>query len=98
MLFRMEDPLEGLVEAVEALRSSWGDATDAEQFCGAALVAVNDALGALKRSADAVHAAVAARIGHESRTELGAESLAKQHGYRNAALLIAASSGSSTGE
>lgn len=94
----MDHPLERLVGAVEALRSVWGDAPDAASFTGAALVEVSEALGAVHRLTDAVHAQVAARIAEESRPELGAESLAKQHGYRTAARLVAAGTGASTGE
>ena len=63
-----------------------------------AALAVNDALGALQRHKDAIHAPVAAEIARESRPELGADSLAKQQGFRNPAALIAATTGSSTGD
>ena len=94
----MDSSLESLVEAVEVLRSLCNGASDGTGLSGSDLVAVNDALGVVKRLTDAVHAPVAARIAEESRAELGAESLAKQQGFRNASLLIAAASGTSTGE
>lgn len=84
--------------AVEAMRSAWRDAPDATGLSDADLVAMNDALGVVRRLTDAVHAPVAARIAEESRLELGAESLSKQQGFRNASLLIASAIGSSTGD
>ncbi|WP_243229662.1 HNH endonuclease signature motif containing protein [Microbacterium sp. CIAB417] len=94
----MNHPLEALVAAVDAARTVWGDAADASSLTGSALVAVSDALGVVHRLTDAAHSEIAARIAEESRTELGAESLARQHGFRNAALLVAAGTGGSTGD
>src|SRR5690606_12761124 len=62
------------------------------------LMSANAAIGALKRRVDALQVAVAARIAHESRADLGADSLAKKAGYRNSTQLIAASSGVSASE
>lgn len=62
------------------------------------LVAVTEALGALGRRLDALRAKVAAEVEHESRRELGPDSLAKQQGFRTASVLIAANTGISTGE
>ena len=98
----MTDPLAQLEEAVRALRDSWGDEsgelTPASGLTRAQLVAVNEALGALQRHKDAVHADIAAEIARQSRPELGSDSLAKQQGFRNPAALIAATTGSSTGD
>src|SRR5690606_17414262 len=71
---------------------------DAAELCGSALIGANEALGALRRRLDAAQAQVAAEIARQSRPELGPESLAKQQGFRNTSALIAASSGSSTGD
>ncbi len=99
----MNDPLAPLEEAIRAVRASWsdgcdGDLPEASGLRRAQLVAVNDALGALQRHKDAIHAGVAAEMARESRPELGADSLAKQQGFRNPAALIAATTGSSTGD
>ncbi|MFD6698247.1 MULTISPECIES: DUF222 domain-containing protein [unclassified Microbacterium] len=94
----MTSTLDPLVEATRLLEQAWGEVESGARLSRAGLVAVNDAIGQLKRTADAVHAEVAAGIARESRRELGPESLAKQHGYRNAAQLIATTAGSSTGD
>lgn len=93
------NPLAGLDEALRALRSTWAQSSpgdepaSADSLPGRALVAVNDAIGAVRRHLDAVHAQVAAEIARQSRSELGAESLAKQHGYRNPVALVSATTG-----
>ena len=61
-------------------------------------MALNAAIGSARRALDALQARVAAGIAHESRAELGAESLAKQAGFRTPAALIAATTGVSTGD
>jgi hypothetical protein len=98
----MTDPLAQFEEAVRALRACWGDESGqlapVSSLGRAQLVAVNEALGAVQRHKDAVHADIAAEIARESRPELGADSLAKQQGFRNPAALIAATTGSSTGD
>ena len=76
----------------------WADAEGANELDHSALIAANDTLGRMRRLVDALHAEVAAGIAHESRPELGAESLAKQQGYRNPTQLIAATAGASAGE
>ncbi|WP_226533615.1 HNH endonuclease signature motif containing protein [Microbacterium paraoxydans] len=90
--------LTGLHEAMARLDHAWSGAERSEALSRAQLIAVNDAIGLLQRRLDAVHAEVAAGISRESRPELGAESLAKQQGYRSPAKLIAATSGVSTGD
>ena len=94
----MTSTLDPLLEATRLLERVWGGAGSGAGLSRAQLVAVNDALGLVKRTADAVHAEVAAGIAHESRRELGPESLAKQQGFRTAAHLIATTTGSSTGD
>ena len=97
------DPLAGIDEAVAALRAAWAGGDDgallpASALKGSQLIAVNNALGLLQRRTSAVHAPVAAEIMRESRPELGSDGLAKQQGFRNPAVLIAATTGTSTGD
>ncbi len=98
----MDDTLTGLETAVTALRRAWaGDRGAAEPvsgLTGTQLVSVLDGLGAVARHLDGVRAQVAAEIDRQSRPELGADSLAKQQGYRNPAALIAATAGIGTGD
>ncbi|MGO4680856.1 DUF222 domain-containing protein, partial [Microbacterium sp. 2MCAF23] len=94
----MTSTLDPLLEATRLLVEVWGGVESGTDLSRAQLVAVNNALGLLDRSSDAVHAEVAAGIAYESRRELGPESLAKQQGYRNAAQLIATTAGTSTGD
>ncbi|WP_243228262.1 HNH endonuclease signature motif containing protein [Microbacterium sp. CIAB417] len=94
----MATHLNPLHEALAVLDRVWGEAGDATELSRDQLVAVNDALGVLERRTSAVHAEVAAGISHESRAELGPDSLAKQQGFRTPAKLIAASTGGSTGD
>ncbi|WP_047522793.1 HNH endonuclease [Microbacterium sp. ZOR0019] len=90
--------LTGLHEAMARLDDAWSRAEETDDLSRAQLIAVNDAIGLLQRRLDAVHVEVAAGISRESRPELGAESLAKQQGFRSPAKLIAATSGVSTGD
>ncbi|MGW8482008.1 DUF222 domain-containing protein [Microbacterium sp. NPDC055903] len=90
--------LDNLHEAVSRLDGVWADAEGAADLERAGLIAANETLGALRRLIDGLHAEVAAAIAHDSRAELGADSLAKQQGYRSPAQLIAATSGGSAGE
>lgn len=97
------DPLAGIDEALAALRAAWAHESDGRlveisALKGAHLIAVNNALGLLQRRTSAVHAPVAAEIMRESRPEFGSEGLAKQQGFRNPAVLIAATTGTSTGD
>ncbi|MBS1905700.1 MAG: DUF222 domain-containing protein [Actinobacteria bacterium] len=94
----MTSTLDPLLEATRLLTAVWGDAGSGSGLSRAQLVAVNDAIGQLRRTTDAVHAEVAAGIAHESRRELGPESLAKQQGFRGAAQLIATTTGASVGD
>lgn len=88
----------GLHEAMARLDAAWSGADDADDLSRAQLIAANDAIGVLRRRMDAVQADLAAGIARESRPEPGAESLAKQQGFRTPAKLIAATAGVSTGE
>lgn len=90
--------LTGLREAMSTLDAAWTGAGEAGDLSRAQLIAVSDAMGALQRRVDAMHVEVAARLAYESRPELGAESLAKQQGFRTAAALIAAATGVSAGD
>ncbi|WP_206475299.1 HNH endonuclease signature motif containing protein [Microbacterium sp. KRD172] len=90
--------LTGLHEAISRLDEVWADAGDSNDLSREQLIAVTNAIGVLQRRLDAVHVGVAAGIASESRAELGADSLAKQHGFRSPAKLIAASTGVSTGD
>ncbi|MGO2932396.1 DUF222 domain-containing protein [Microbacterium sp.] len=88
----------GLHEALSRLHDVWADADDSNNLSREQLIAATDAIGVLQRRLDAVHVGVAAGVASESRTELGSDSLAKQHGFRTPAKLIAASIGVSTGD
>ena len=87
-----------LHEAMTRLDEAWADAGDSGELSRQQLIAVSDSIGVLRRRLDAVQVSVAASIARESRPELGAESLAKQQGFRNPATLIAAATGMSAGE
>lgn len=90
--------LTGLHEAMDRLDAAWAGAGESTDLSREQLIAVNDAIGVLQRRLNAVHVDVAAGISHESRPELGPESLAKQQGFRTPAKLIAATTGVSTGD
>ena len=94
----MSAPLVNLHEAVSVLDAVWADADDDDRLARADLMTLNAAIGSARRALDALQARVAAGIAHESRAELGAESLAKQAGFRTPAALIAATTGVSTGD
>ncbi|GAA3775657.1 hypothetical protein GCM10022240_29090 [Microbacterium kribbense] len=92
------DPIAGDPIGVDSADVNGAIAVPAEQLDRTRLVAVADALSAVGRRVDAERAHVAAEIDRQSRPELGADSLAKQHGYRNAACLLAATGGISVGD
>lgn len=87
-----------LLEAVKRLDEAWTDADSAADLSRAQLVEVNRVMGELQRRIDGEYAGVAASIAHESRPELGADGLAKEQGFRTATLMIAATTGGSTGD
>ena len=90
--------LTALHEAMSRLDEAWSDAGDSGELSREQLIEVSASIGVLRRRLDAVHVSVAACISRESRPELGAESMAKQQGYRSPATLIAAATGVSTGD
>lgn len=96
------DPLLGLEEAVATLREVWAAGADAAppapELGRERLMAVTEALSTVSRHLGGLRSEVAAEVARESRPELGSDSLARQNGFRNAATLIAASTGVSTGE
>ena len=98
----MSDLLAGLDEAVAELRTAWlgdGGVPPAVGELGRdRLMRVVQVLGVLGSRLDAVRAQVAAEVARESRVELGADSLAKQQGFRNPTTLIAATTGTSVGD
>ncbi|MBS1673374.1 MAG: DUF222 domain-containing protein [Actinobacteria bacterium] len=94
----MTEHLHPLHEALQRLEEVWGDAGEAGDLSRTGLMAVTEALGLLHRRSGAMLAEVAACVAHESRTELGADSLAKEQGFRNAAQLIATTTGATTGD
>lgn len=81
-----------------ALTGMWADADSAADLNRSDLVSMTRAIGSARRALDALQADVAAAIAHESRSELGAESLAKQQGFRTTAQLIATTTGTSAGD
>lgn len=94
----MTEHLLPLHEALQRLDEEWADADDAGGLNRRQLVAVTEVLGLLHRRADAIFAEIAACVAHESRTELGADSLAKEQGFRNAAQMIATTTGSTNSD
>lgn len=86
------NPLVALVEALDALAVAGGDRPVGSLAPGE-LVAVNAAVGVLRRRVDAVGVQVAAEIARLSRTGLGKDSLARRHGFRSAEAMISATTG-----
>ena len=97
IISRMNQPLQSLIEAAFAVAEAWPEGA-IEGTAGSSLVALNDALGKVRRLTDGLHAQVAAEIARQSRPELGPDGLAKSQGYRNPTALIAATTGSTNGE
>lgn len=94
----MATHLDPLHEALQRLDAVWGGVGHAGELSRTQLMAVTEALGLLHRRSGAMLAEVAACVAHESRTALGADSLAKEQGFRNAAQLIATTTGATTGD
>ncbi|MBB5742896.1 5-methylcytosine-specific restriction protein A [Microbacterium ginsengiterrae] len=90
--------LTALHEAMTRLDEAWAGVDDPNDLSREQLVAVSERIALVQRRLDAVHVEVAAGVARESRPELGAESLAKQHGFRNPATMLAATMGVSTGD
>lgn len=93
----MEDPFEGIDDALAAARVAWwrADAPGVgdDGRSSAALVELVQTLTAITRRIDAVQVQVAARIARASRAELGNAGLARQQGFRTPTALIAATTG-----
>lgn len=104
----MTTATQGIEDSVLALRDVWLAAVgngacddaqaDVDAMTDAGLLAVNDALAALRRQVDGVHARVAAGIAHRSRAELGKEGLARKSGHRSPVKLISTSTGGHAGD
>lgn len=98
------NPITALEAALAELRASWVGAASTDSYGSFAelqrsgLVPVGSNLGSMAHQLTAQLTLWAAQVARESGSELGAESLAKQHGYRNATHLVAATLGISTGE
>lgn len=93
----MRSPADTLADAVTALVAVWPDGR--VEGCEAGhLVEMNRLLGQVRRLVDAAVVQVASEIARQSRPELGADSLAKRQGHRNATLMLATTLGTSTGE
>jgi hypothetical protein len=93
----MTEHLEKLAAAVSAAGAVWG-ARPVESLAPAELVSLNNRLAETQRLLDASRAQVAAEIARQSRPELGPAGLAKTQGYRSPTALIAATTGSTTGD
>lgn len=105
----MNEPTAAIVDATGVLRDAWtrslggapmGRAVhdDIDAMSDAGMLAVNDALAALRRSVDALHACVAAGIAARSAAEHGREGLARKAGFRSPQRLIAAATGGHAGD
>ena len=87
-----------LAEALAGLEEAWGAIGEAGDLTRAELMAAVQAISQLRRCSDSLQAQLVAAVADESRSELGSESLAKQQGYRSSTQLLAAITGSSSGE
>ncbi|GGB33668.1 HNH endonuclease [Microbacterium aerolatum] len=90
--------LTALHEAISRLDEAWADAEDSNDLSRERLLSVTDAVALVQRRLDAVQVDVAAGLARESRPELGAESLAKQQGFRTPAKMLSTTMGVSTGD
>ncbi len=89
--------LASLTDAVAALEAAWPQGR-VEGCAAGRLVEVNRLLGRARRLLDAAAVQVASEVARQSRPELGAGSLAKRQGHRNATIMIATTLGTSTRE
>ncbi len=98
------NPIVRLETALAKLRQVWGvaDATGAAgsfaELPRTSLASVGAGLSELTHQAAAQQALWAAQVSRESGRELGAGSLAKQHGFRNATHMVAVTFAISTGD
>ncbi|HWK76701.1 HNH endonuclease [Microbacterium sp.] len=90
--------LTALHEAITSLERVWAGADDSNDLTREQLVSATDAVALVQRRLDAVQVDVAAGLARESRPELGAESLAKQQGFRTPAKMLSTTMGVSTGD
>lgn len=93
----MTEHLTKLAAAVATAGDLWG-ARPVESLTPAELMDLNGRLAEAQRLLDSSRARVAAEIARQSRPELGPGGLAKTQGYRNPTALIAATSGSTSGD
>jgi 5-methylcytosine-specific restriction protein A len=93
----MSRTLDLLPAEVEAVRALWTGA-DAGSLSDSELITVHERYCRMRRMLDADQAQLAAEIARRSRPELGPEGLAKSQGFRNPTALIAATTGTSTGD
>lgn len=93
----MDSPIDPLAAAVAALAAAW-PAEPIEGCEPGRLVEINRLLGQVRRLADAATVQVASEVARQSRPELGADSLAKRQGHRNATTMLATTLGTSAGE
>jgi hypothetical protein len=93
----MNSPLHALTAAVTALDELWPEGR-VEGCEPARLVELNRLLGQARRLVDAAAVQVASEVARQSRPELGADSLAKRQGHRNATIMLATTLGTTTGE
>ncbi|GAA5035539.1 DUF222 domain-containing protein [Microbacterium fluvii] len=93
----MNDSFTRISELACEARELMGSAP-VEGIASATLMRLNDIVGRLRRHLDAAHAPLAAELARQSRPELGADSLARKQGFRNAKKLIAATTGTTLGE
>ncbi|MFT4258506.1 DUF222 domain-containing protein [Microbacterium sp.] len=90
--------LDSFHAAVARVDEAWACAESAAALTRAQLVQASEAMAVLQRLLGGLRAELAAAIAHESRVELGSGGLAKEQGFRTASAMIAAASGSSTGD
>lgn len=102
----MTTPLHALEADLASLRAAWGEAgpafglgasrggvTDPTAMSDAGLLRVLQSAARLRRASEVALSLVAAEVAARSDAGLGAEGLAKRHGHRNAAALVAAATG-----
>ena len=80
-----------LLEAISSLSEAWADASDSNDLSRKRLISAMEAVGVARRRLDAVQVDIAAGLAKESRADLGADSLAKQHGFRTPAKMLSMS-------
>lgn len=87
-----------LLEAISSLSEAWADASDSNDLSRKQLISAMEAVGVARRRLDAVQVDIAAGLAKESRADLGADSLAKEHGFRTPAKMLSTTLGVSTGD